>query len=127
MVTRMGVLERRRLRRAIWSYARKLPSLLLRDYGAGRWYSAQQVRGTVERSRLSTEHLPYALLMFSEQAEFDRHCREVGTLFDIVAMRGQIGPANLHDTMEGASMQGIGPGGTHCSICEVGHFGGSHG
>ena len=102
----MGFLVRRRLRRAIRSYACNLPALLRRDYGAGQWHLPKQVQATVERSGLSLEHLPYALLMFSDPVEFERCRRETGMRPDLGAMRRDVGPAHFHDDSRAADMLG---------------------
>lgn len=100
----MGFLSRLRQRHAIRSYARDLPSLLRCDYGAGRWFSAQQVIRTVERAGLSREHLPYALLMFSDPAEFARYCQQTGQRRDLRTMRWDLGHAHFYDTGEATNL-----------------------
>ena len=65
-------------RRAIRSYTRQLPGLLVRDYGFSRSYTPQQVRRTVERSGLSVAHSCYALAMFSDREGFDHFHQRIG-------------------------------------------------
>ena len=100
----MGLLGRLRRRRAIRSYVRELPRLLQRDYGAARWFSMQQVTRTVERAELSREYLPYALLMFSDPAAFERHRQQTGETLDVEMMRRDLGPARFYDTREAANL-----------------------
>jgi len=105
----MDPLQKLRLRRIIRSYARDLPHLLQRDYGAGRWFSGQQVTRAVERSGLSRKHLPYALLMFSDPADFARYCEQTGQRHDIVMMRRRLETARFYDTGEAANSLGPTP------------------
>jgi uncharacterized protein DUF6559 len=77
-------------RRAIRSYARQLPRLLVRDYGYSRTYTPQQVRRTVERSGLSVAHSCYAIAMFSDRDGFNHFHREMGEHCRYDAMRLEI-------------------------------------
>jgi hypothetical protein len=68
----------RRERRAIREYARRLPRLLVRDYGFSRSYTAQQVKKTLEREGFDTEFIAQALAMFTDRDDFNKFYPEFG-------------------------------------------------
>ena len=57
-------------RRAIKSYARKLPALLKKDYGSSDKYTVGQVRRSIERHGLNERHILYAYAMFVDREAF---------------------------------------------------------
>ena len=77
-------------RRAIRSYTRQLPRLLVRDYGFSRTYTPQQVRRTVERSGLSVAYSCYAIAMFSDRDGFNHFHHAIGEHCDYAVMRAEI-------------------------------------
>jgi hypothetical protein len=124
-------------RRAIRSYARRLPRLLIRDYGYSRTYTPQQVRRTVERSGLSVAHSCYAIAMFSDRDGFDHFHREIGEHCDYDVMRAEIADwqfnsnvdFSVSDIFASTSDAGVdaGHGGSHDGGGGGGHGGdGSH-
>ena len=91
--------DRLRRRRAIKAYARKLPLVLRKDYGASPSYTPAQVKRSVERAGLNTEHLSFALCMFSDCQEFNRYHTALGSanVCDYHLMRAEVG----HTCFEG--------------------------
>jgi hypothetical protein len=83
-------------RRAIRSYTRRLPGLLVRDYGFSRSYTPLQVRRTVERSGLSVAYSCYAIAMFSDRDSFDRFHHATGEQCDYAGMRAEIADWQFH-------------------------------
>jgi len=76
--------------RAVKSYIRKLPRQLAKDYGKSRTYSPQQVRKSIERSKLSVADACYGIAMFSGREAFDIYHRETGETCNFDAMRSEI-------------------------------------
>src|SRR6266446_9889543 len=85
-------------RRAIRSYTRQLPRLLVRDYGFSRSYTPLQVRRTVERSGLSVAYSCYAIAMFSDRDGFDHFHHAMGEHCDY-AVIGRKSPAGNFTAM----------------------------
>jgi len=83
-------------RRAIRSYTRQLPRLLVRDYGFSRSYTPLQVRRTVERSGLSVAYSCYAIAMFSDRDGFDHFHHAMGEHCDYAVMRAEIAGWQFH-------------------------------
>ena len=92
----MGIVATLLRRRAIRSYALRLPALLKRDYGAARSYTPAQVRGTIARSGLNDHYSCYALSMFSDRSEFDAYHRGVGEQCDYDALRETVAETHFH-------------------------------
>jgi hypothetical protein len=85
-----------RKQRAIRSYARQLPRLLVRDYGFSRSYLAQQVRRTIDRSGLDVVYSCYAVPMFSNRDDFNQFHLEIGETCDYDGMRAEIADRHFH-------------------------------
>jgi hypothetical protein len=81
-------------RRAIRSYARRLPRLLAKDYGHSKSYTPQQVRRTIERYRLNSNYSCYGVAMFSDRDDFTAFHQQIGQSCDYDVMQGEI--ADLH-------------------------------
>ncbi len=77
-------------RRAIRSYARRLPRVLAKNYGFSKTYTPQQVRKTVERLKLNAKHSDYAVAMFSDRDDFNHYQRETGTDYKYDSMRVEV-------------------------------------
>ena len=124
-------------RRAIRSYARQLPRLLVRDYGHSRSYTPLQVRRTVERSGLSVAHSCYAIAMFSDRDGFDHFHHAVGEQCDYTAMRAEIADCQFHGNLAFTTTDvfslyadpgvDFGQGGSHDGGGGDGHGGGDGG
>jgi hypothetical protein len=56
-------------RSAIARYLRRLPAVLVEDYGHGGPYRQAQVEATARRHRFPTEHIAYAQVLFCERDE----------------------------------------------------------
>jgi len=67
----MGFLKRLLKRRIIGNYARRLPKLLAKDYGASQTYTPAQVRSTIERHGLDPEYSCYGIAMFTTRESFE--------------------------------------------------------
>ncbi len=123
-----------RKRRAIRSYMRQLPKLLLKNYGASRSYTAQQVRTTIERAGLNTEYACYALAMFTDRDTFAGFHDGIGEHCDYDGMRSEISHAYLHgnadfsvsDIVGLSSADGADVGGSHDAAAGHGHAGDGH-
>ena len=120
--------------RAIRSYMRRLPALLVNDYGASRSYTAQQVRATIERAGLNTDYACYALAMFTDRDMFAEFHVGIGEHCDYDAMRSEISHAYLHGTADFSvsdivglsSADGAHVGGSHDAAAGHDHGGGGH-
>ena len=77
-------------RQALRSYVRRLPFLLLRDYGASSDYSPIQVRKAIERHGLNLAYLDYAIAIFSDPARVAEYRRSLGAHCDYKAMRDEM-------------------------------------
>jgi hypothetical protein len=88
--------EALRKRRAIRGYARRLPRLLARDYGASKTYTPQQVRKTIARSGMNTDYSCYGVAMFSGREDFNQFHQSIGETCDYDAMRGEIADSHFH-------------------------------
>jgi hypothetical protein len=86
----MGFLKRLLKRRAIGDYARRLPRLLARDYGASRTYTPAQVRSTIERGGLDPSYSCYGIAMFSSRESFDNFHAVNGEQCNYDDMRSEI-------------------------------------
>lgn len=76
--------------RAIKSYIKKLPGLLVRDYGKSKTYTPKQVKRTIERSGLSVTDACYGIAMFSSREAFDQYHQETGESCNYDTMRSEI-------------------------------------
>jgi hypothetical protein len=83
------LVTRWRKRRAILAYARRLPHLLRRDYGACGSYTARQIRQTIRRDGLSLDYSCYALSMFADRGDFNDFHAALGETCDYDAMRAE--------------------------------------
>jgi hypothetical protein len=92
----MTFLEALRKRRATRDYARKLPSLLARDYGASRAYTPSQVSRTIERYGLNSDYSCYAISMFSGRMDFDQYHHGLGENCDYDLMRAEVAAAHFN-------------------------------
>ncbi len=102
----MGLLAALRKRSAIRDYVRKLPELLVKDYGFSQSYTALQIKSTVERHKLSTEYIRYAISMYSDRAAFDQFHRGLVEQWNYDAIRGEVQAGYL-------------PGYSHFSITDM--------
>src|SRR5581483_10888155 len=96
----MAFLEAFRRRRATRDYARKLPNLLARDYGAAREYTPRQVRKTIERYGLNGDYSCYAIAMFSGRTDFDQFHRSLGESCDYDTMRADVAVAHFDGNLD---------------------------
>jgi hypothetical protein len=86
----LNIIDRFKKRRAIKSYVRKLPGLLVKDYGRLAHYQPLQVRRTIERAGLDTTYACYAIAMFSLREDFAQFHMDAGENCDFDAMRGEV-------------------------------------
>ncbi len=86
----MGLLARFRARRAIKAYVRWMPRLLHKDYGGSDAYTPAQVRKTIERHGLDSNHCAYAIAMFCDRENFAEFQSQFGASVSFDAMREEI-------------------------------------
>ena len=86
----MNLIAAWRKKQVLRSYVRRLPLLLLRDYGASSDYSPVQVRKSIERHGLNPAYLLYAIAIFSDPARFAEYRRSLGINCDHKAMRDEM-------------------------------------
>jgi len=79
-----------RKNKAIRSYLKQLPVLLVKDYGMSDLYTARQVRSAIERASLNLEHAAYALAMFADRESFYRYHAETGEQCDHNTLRNEV-------------------------------------
>ena len=91
----MGWLDNWRRGRAIKVYARRLPRLLVKDYGGSDAYSPAQIRASIRRHGLKADFESYAVAMFSDRERFERFRIEQGEPSDYDEMRGQAALASF--------------------------------
>jgi hypothetical protein len=89
-------IESSRKRRAIRSYARRLPRLLAKDYGHSERYTPQQVRRTIERSGMNMDFSCYGIAMFSGREDFNQFHQSSGENCDYDIMRGEIAATHFN-------------------------------
>ena len=65
-----GLLRGMRLRAAAKQYARRLGPQLVRDYGAGATYTAQQIRQSAVRAGLRGDCIAFGYAAFMDEAGF---------------------------------------------------------
>ncbi len=82
--------------RAIRSYARRLPGILRRDYGAAPAYTPAQIRQTIKRCGLNSEYSCYAISMFSNRPAFDAFHHSRGEDCDYDTMRSEVAVLYFH-------------------------------
>lgn len=82
--------------KAIRSYLRKLPRLLVKNYGYAKIYTPSQVRKTIERSGLDVDFSCYGIAIFSDRDGFDEFHQEIGETCDYDAMRAEVGEGYFH-------------------------------
>ena len=92
----MKFLETVRRRRAIRSYARKLPGLLRRDYGIASFYTPAQINKTIERSGLNNRYSRHAISMFADRAGFNRYHETIGEPGDYDETRSEVAQTQFH-------------------------------
>ena len=66
----MGIFDRFRQKWAIRAYARRLGPLLAKRYGRQKFYTADQVRRTIEVCGFSRRYIAYAYAMFLTEHAF---------------------------------------------------------
>jgi len=93
-------LEAWRKRRATRDYAQRLPTLLAKDYGASRSYTAMQVKKTIDRYKLNSDYSCYGISMFCERAEFDQYHHALGEACTYDAMRAEIATTHLNGNVD---------------------------
>lgn len=76
---------------AIRSYIKKLGPELRRRYGAQSKYSPAQVRATIQSKRFDADRGCYAMAMYCDRADFDRHHQSTGESCSYDTMRAEIG------------------------------------
>jgi hypothetical protein len=86
----MNIIGHFRKRRAVKAYVKKLPGLLVKDYGRLSNYKPLQVRRTIERAGLDTTYACYAIAMFSSRDDFAQFHMDSGESCDYDAMRGEV-------------------------------------
>jgi hypothetical protein len=86
----VNIIGRFKRRRAIKAYVKKLPGLLVKDYGRLSNYKPLQVRRTIERAGLDTTYACYAVAMFSSREDFAQFHMDSGESCDYDAMRGEV-------------------------------------
>ncbi|WP_447957422.1 DUF6559 family protein [Vreelandella sp. EE7] len=87
----MWIWEKFRKKRALDSYIKQLPNILLNDYGRSGGCNPEQIRRSIERSGLNAQYVHYALAIYADPFKFwhgqpamaigfDYHtlCQEVG-------------------------------------------------
>ena len=84
----MGWLYDWRCGRAIKGYARRLPRLLVKDYGGAKAYTPAQIRATILRHGLNPHFVSYAVAMFSDRERFEQFRAEHGETRDFDEIRG---------------------------------------
>jgi hypothetical protein len=95
----MNYLTAIRKRWATGTYARRLPGLLLRDYGFSSFYTPMQIRRTIERYRLNSDYSCYAISMFSDRTGFDQYHLSIGENCDYDTMRSEIATTLFHGNL----------------------------
>ena len=126
----MGWLDNWRRGRAIKSYARRLPRLLVKDYGGSEAYTPAQICASIRRHRLSPGFESYAVAMFSDRERFERFRIERSEPRNYDEMRGQVALTYFGGDSDFAAMDfladsGFAEGGA--SGQETGDVGGHHG
>jgi hypothetical protein len=86
----VNIVSRLKKRRAIKAYVKKLPELLVKDYGRLAHYKPMQVRRTIERAGLDAMYACYAIAMFSAREDFAQFHSDAGENCDYDAMRGEV-------------------------------------
>jgi hypothetical protein len=86
----VNIIGRLKKRRAIKAYVKKLPGLLVKDYGRLSHYNPLQVRRTIERAGLDTTYACYAIAMFSTPEDFAQFHMGTGESCDYDVMRGEL-------------------------------------
>jgi hypothetical protein len=86
----VNIIDRFQKRRAIKAYVKKLPGLLVKDYGRLSHYTPLQVRRTIERAGLDAAYACYAIAMFSAREDFAQFHSDGGESCDYDAMRGEV-------------------------------------
>jgi hypothetical protein len=89
-----------RKRRAIRSYASKLPKMLRDDYGFSRTYAPRQIRATIERNGLNQYHSCYAISMFSDRSDFAQYHESIGEICDYDMMRAEVAANHFHGDVD---------------------------
>jgi hypothetical protein len=92
----MSFLGSIRKRRAIRSYASKLPKMLRDDYGFSRTYAPHQIRATIERNGLNQYYSCYAISMFSDRTDFAQYHEHTGETCDYDMMRAEVAASHFH-------------------------------
>jgi len=79
-------------RRALKRFVRRLPGLLLADYGHRGPFTPEQVAATIGRYRVSSRaFVPYAQTIFCDRERTERAWREAGAARDYAVLRGEVG------------------------------------
>jgi len=91
----MGWLENWRRGRAIKDYARRLPRLLVKDYGGSNAYNPAQIRASIRRHGLNPHFEGYAVAMFSDRERFEQFRAGQAEMRDYDEMRGQAALAHF--------------------------------
>ena len=86
----MNILKKIRKYFVLRSYAKKLGPLLSKRYGKRKYYTAKQVRKTVDDSRFDPVLICYAYATYLTRKEFRRVHEEMGEECDYDSMRGEV-------------------------------------
>lgn len=87
----MALLDNFRRKKAIKSYIKVLPQVLVKDYGRFEHYTPQQIRCSVERSGLHSQYVCYALAMYTRRPEFETYQRAIGENNSYEGLRAEVG------------------------------------
>jgi hypothetical protein len=93
-------LEAWRKRRATRDYARRLPKLLAKDYGASQSYTPVQVKRTIDRYNMNSEYSCYGLSMFCDREEFDQYHHTLGESCNYDGMRAEIAATHFDGNVD---------------------------
>ena len=96
----MGLLDNFKKKRAIKSYIEKLPNVLVNDYGRQEYYTQLQVRRSIERAGLNSQHQHYALAMYTNHPEFVVYQSEIHENFSYEELREEVGGAYFSGSTE---------------------------
>ena len=78
----MNWLEHIRLWMAVQRYAKRLPAELREGWGAGKYYTAGQVRAVLGHLHLHSRYEAVAYAAYLTKEEFDAHAREFPQAMD---------------------------------------------
>jgi len=86
----MEIIVNQQKNRAIKSYIRQLPVMLVKDYGVAKHYTAKQVVSSAQRASLNLDNIAYAIAIFASRESFDQYHAETDATCDYDALRKEV-------------------------------------